>query len=66
MQQKGAYVANNNNLLDLCRPCMEAMKRAFPLVQVGAGINRKITCRNCGRRRYGGAYKITTKGEKKQ
>lgn len=59
-------MAKNNNLLDLCRPCMEAMKRAYPLVQVGAGINRKITCRNCGRRRYGGAYKIAAKGEKKQ
>lgn len=57
-------MAKNNNQLDLCHPCMEAIKRAYPLVQVGAGINRKITCRNCGRRCYGGAYKIAVKTAK--
>ena len=50
-----------NGKVDLCRPCMEARKLAGqklrPLVQ---GIDRKVVCEDCRRRRFGGTYEVLT------
>ncbi len=44
-------------VLDLCRPCLEARRaRGERLMQVSGGVDRKITCVDCGRRRYGAVY----------
>lgn len=38
-----------------CRPCAEAAKRTNPHLRLlrPVGVNAKITCPVCGRRRYG-------------
>ena len=43
----------------LCRPCTEELKRAGKTVifQSG-GVNNKITCTECGRRRFGATYQV--------
>lgn len=48
--------------VDLCRPCMEAWKaqdvKLKPLV---VGVDRKVMCANCKRRRYGGTYIVQSR-----
>jgi len=51
--------------LDLCRPCVEEMKKAGKLVVFSSGgVNNKITCKNCGRRRFGATYAVSRKKRK--
>lgn len=43
---------------ELCKPCAVAMsKRGIKLTQATARTD-KITCAECGRRRYGIAYEV--------
>lgn len=45
--------------IDLCRPCAEALKAdGKELRAVRHGINSKITCQRCQRRRYGSTYEL--------
>ena len=42
---------------DLCRPCLEALKgKGRKLYLAQGGVDHKITCHNCQRRRYGATY----------
>ncbi len=49
------------NTLDLCGPCAAMMGESYNLRKVSFGIDKKVTCDNCGRRRFGGAYVLTLK-----
>ena len=43
--------------MKLCRPCAEELKRqGKKLTGKALGVDAKITCDKCGRRRYGQAY----------
>lgn len=43
--------------MKLCRPCAEEPKRqGKKLTGKALGVDAKITCDKCGRRRYGQAY----------
>lgn len=43
--------------MDLCKPCLEAMKGdGKKLRMVKGGSDRKICCTRCGRRRFGATY----------
>lgn len=49
--------------IDLCAPCAarEEAKLAgtgLRLSRVAGGVNNKITCWGCGRRRYGARYEL--------
>lgn len=46
--------------LELCRPCAEKLKEAYTVKPAG-GIAKKITCQQCGKRRYGVIYQIEKK-----
>lgn len=54
-----------NRQYDLCGSCAEQMKEGYALKKVGGGVDNKITCSNCGRRRYGATYELTKKEAKK-
>ena len=43
---------------DLCGGCAGRMKEAYLLKQIGGGVDNKIICSHCGRRRYGKTYEI--------
>ena len=43
----------------LCRPCAEALKKTKTVVFAAGGVNNKITCDFCGRRRYGATYAVS-------
>lgn len=44
---------------DLCRPCMEYVRAEGKNPKlVYHGINKKVTCSRCGRRRYGATYTV--------
>ena len=43
--------------MELCRPCAEKRKKKGQrLVLAYHGVNEKITCADCQRRRYGAKY----------
>lgn len=43
--------------MELCRPCAENRKKQGQrLVLAHHGVNEKITCADCQRRRYGAKY----------
>lgn len=43
--------------MELCRPCAEARRqRGERLALAYHGVNEKITCADCQRRRYGAKY----------
>ena len=46
---------------DLCGACAEQMKEGYALKKISGGIDNKVTCDNCGRRRYGATYELTKK-----
>ena len=46
---------------DLCGACVEELKEGYDLKRIGGGVDNKITCVNCGRRRYGGTFELTKK-----
>jgi len=47
--------------MDLCGRCAAMMADACDLQKVAGGSDNKITCANCGRRRYGGTYEAAKK-----
>jgi len=51
----------NVKKFDLCGACAEQMKEAYSLKRVHGGVDNKVTCDNCGRRRYGATYELTKK-----
>ena len=46
---------------ELCRACEETLKEGYDLKRIGGGVDNKITCANCQRRRYGGIFELTKK-----
>ena len=44
--------------VELCVPCAELMRETYRLRKTAGGVNYKITCARCGRRRYGAAYML--------
>lgn len=46
---------------DLCVPCKLELEEAYTLTQVAGGVENKITCAHCGRRRFGGTYQLSPK-----
>lgn len=53
----------NGKTIELCRPCAEARRaEGQALAATLQGVDRKIRCADCGRRRYGGAYRILREG----
>ena len=52
---------------DLCKPCAEARRERFERLRViGTGKDRKITCADCCRRRYGCVYEIEEPAEERR
>lgn len=51
--------------LDLCRPCAELLREAFTLIPVKKGIDMKVTCSNCNKRRFGATYAVMKEGKEK-
>ena len=47
--------------MDLCKPCSLGLVADGKSVKQVAGRCEKITCAQCGRRRYGSAYEVTDK-----
>lgn len=50
--------------LDLCRPCAELLREAFTLIPVKKGIDMKVNCSNCKKRRFGATYAVMSKEKK--
>ena len=50
---------------DLCGACAEMLKEGYTLKKISGGVDNKVTCSNCGRRRYGGTYQMEKKETKK-
>ena len=51
--------------MDLCGSCAALMRESFQLKRVAGGIDNKITCAKCGRRRYGATYAVEKNTGKK-
>lgn len=48
--------------IDLCRPCCEARKAAGEKLRPTiTGVDRKVRCMDCGRRRFGAAYELVAR-----
>ena len=54
-----------NKKYDLCGACAEELKEGYALKKISGGVDNKVTCSHCGRRRYGGTYELTKKEAKK-
>lgn len=45
--------------LDLCRPCAEVLKAEWKQLRpVRHGVDNKVSCARCQRRRYGSTYEM--------
>lgn len=47
--------------MELCGLCEAKLAEGYSLKRIAGGINNKITCANCGRRRYGGTFSVKKK-----
>lgn len=43
---------------DLCGRCAAMLQEGYDLKRVGGGVDHKVTCSHCGRRRYGATFTI--------
>ena len=43
----------------LCKPCAKALEAGGKTVKQAGGRSEKITCAECGRRRFGVSYDVT-------
>lgn len=50
--------------LDLCGACAAKLGEAYSLRKIAGGVDNKVICSNCGRRRYGGTYELSGKKAK--
>ena len=46
---------------DLCGPCIARIGEAYNLIRVAGGVNRKVICSRCGKKRYGATYEMAVK-----
>jgi hypothetical protein len=46
---------------ELCGKCAALLREGFDIKRVGGGVDNKITCSNCGRRRYGATYEVSVR-----
>ena len=46
---------------DLCGKCAAAFREVYDLKRVSGGVDNKVTCSHCGRRRYGATYEMSLK-----
>ncbi len=53
-----------NKQHDLCGRCAELLKGGYTLKRIAGGVDNKIVCGQCGRRRYGATYELTKKKTK--
>ena len=53
-----------NKTMDLCRPCACAIEAEgeYTCHPAGGGVDNKVQCERCGRRRYGMTYRLEEKG----
>ena len=49
--------------VELCVPCAEMMREGYQMRRVAGGVNHKITCAHCGKRRYGAVYAMEKKSK---
>ena len=49
---------------DLCKPCMLRLVEQGKTVKPAGGRCEKVTCSECGRRRFGCAYEVTGRNKK--
>jgi hypothetical protein len=61
LEQEG----NMSKKLDLCGKCAAELREGYKLARVAGGVDNKITCSNCGKRRFGATYELEKKGGKK-
>lgn len=47
--------------VDLCGKCAALYAEHYELNRVSGGVNNKVECSACGRKHYGGTYKIGKK-----
>lgn len=50
---------------ELCGACAEMLREGYDLKRVAGGVDNKITCAHCGRRRYGATYTMEKKSKSK-
>lgn len=51
----------NPKEIDLCGPCAAKLEDGWKLTKLPKPSNNKVTCGHCGRRRYGGTYRVEKK-----
>lgn len=47
--------------MDLCGVCAAKMKEETEIRKISGGIDNKVVCSKCGRRRYGATYEVGKK-----
>lgn len=50
---------------DLCGKCAAMLREGYDLKRVAGGVDHKVTCSHCGKRRYGAKYAIEKKSKSK-
>ena len=45
----------------LCGKCAALLTDVGTVRRISQGVNEKISCEQCGKRRYGGTYEVETK-----
>lgn len=44
--------------MELCGACAAKLKETASVKKVAGGVDNKVTCAECGRRRYGATYEV--------
>lgn len=52
-----------NEPRDLCGKCAAMLREGYDLKRVAGGVDHKVACSHCGKRRYGATYAIEKKSK---
>ncbi len=47
--------------VDLCTECAARLGEGYILTRIAGGVDNKVTCARCGKRRFGVTYEMTPK-----
>ena len=49
--------------MELCGKCAALLAEGYKVKRVAGGVDNKVVCANCGRKRYGATYELEKKSK---
>lgn len=52
--------------MELCAKCTALIADAYDVRRIAGGVDYKVTCEHCRKRRFGGTYEVETRAKREK